>query len=193
MKTTLLLSILLMLSVSVQAQSNDSLVVLFWQSPSGVRPAIAGAGYDGNRFDSDGDGIAEIVSVEPDENGVPIKMYITSMHGDSVKYVVDLEELRTQIFTDGFESGDVAALRFVGFLHWRPYDGSSPVDPILFSANDGLVVHDPLGFNIGMPPSLYKFFSVTDFDDDGWPEIVVANKEEKRVQVFGSKLAPANQ
>lgn len=140
MKRLFVLLLLVPLAGSVQAQKNDSLIVLFLTDP-GVRPA--------------------------------------------------------KIFTDGFESGDVTRWDANGddrvdLILQRDDDEGNLLDlrvmdtltsEVLWEVND---VASTLGFNIGMPPTLWGF---ADPSGTGNPVAVFYNEVEVRGYTLANELA----
>lgn len=193
MKTTLLLCLLLLSPLAAHSQTNDSLVVLFFQFQTGERPAFDQVELGPDRFDANGDGIAELIELELNDNDLPLKMNVNSVLLDCTLYIVDLEHVRSDLLDKGFGQAALANLRFERFLPWYPPGTDAPINPVLFSANGGIAIYDPLTkFNIGMPPSVFKLSAVTNLTESGWPKLIVDNNVLKTVEIYASSFDPDN-
>ena len=196
-----------------QAQVNDSLIVLYWQSDPGDRPGFVDDlnGLGKNRFDANGDGIPEAISVDTNENGVPETMYVTSLvtngelglrEGDVI-YEFQLSALRQQLLDAGAPESAVRNLRFLRFIRWQEPTEQVPIYPLVFGGVDdegtgapniwvcypALISAAPNNMVV-FNPLAYGFLAFEDFDGDGWPEAVVADNESNSVMMFSSTFAP---
>ena len=180
-----------------KAQSNDSLVVFFWQSTPGDRPGFLDdlEGFGRNRLDANGDGVAEIVSVETNENGQPGTMYVTTLvsptgerlqEGDVI-YELSLTGLRALMISGGLSDQDIAGLRFMRFVQLQ----GGTVYPMLFRVGNSAVFYFPEEDRIvTLRPPEAKLLALQDFDGDNWPEIVVGVFTANQIKIFTSAFAP---
>ena len=186
----LLLGFLFIPASLVQGQSIiDSLFVQLWTSEPDSRAGFDVEEMGLSRFDATGDGVADFITVEDNDNGVPVTMRVTNLKEDEVVMVIDLRAIRAELEAQGLTNGEIGTLRFLSFFRGSPVGLAWAV----FEANDSPVVF----IYDAASPKLFcylekEFASIADMNSDGYPEMIVRDNALRQVQVWASGFAPGN-
>lgn len=175
MKYSLLAALLCLLFVpETHAQAfADSFFVEVWKSPAGEKAAFERTEFSVNRLDATGDGISELITVEDNQNGLPILMRVRDLAASTEVMTIDLRLVRERLLEDGFSSDQLRELSFLSFYKWS----KDELGWVVFEANDEPVfvrydAESPTVF--GMPGT--SIASIYDYDADGFEEIMVATQ-----------------
>ncbi len=170
---------------------NDSLYYVIHRTAPGVGAwDMTGNGGGGGRFDATGDGVAELITLDKNQNGFPITMHVIDVKTQMEVMTVDIIQIRTALLADGFVEDDVAALRFKGFL--KVISGNGQVDKAaFFMAKGAPIIYDPTNGNVlSLPPSGWRVLGLMDMDGDGWIDIILGDKDNRLIEVHGSRFSP---
>ncbi len=185
--------------VPANAQANDSLVVYFWQSIPGQKPGFLDdlTGFDKATQDANGDGVADVISVDTDEQGKPEAMNVLSFviaNGgglgllDSLWRFNDLDKFRETLTSEGISQQDANDLSFLGFVNM---DEPSPVYPLLFQAGESHAIYFPrVDGVVAFQEAENKLIAADDFDGDKWIDLLSVNPIMKVVKISISSFAP---
>lgn len=175
MKYLLLSAALCLLLVpDVQAQAfADSFFVEVWKSPAGEKFALELKEFSRNPLDATGDGISELITVEDNQNGLPILMRVRDLTTSTEIMTIDLRLVREKLASFDFSEEDLRALRFFSFypgeedaLGWVIFEGNDNPAFLIYDPNNPLI--------LGMPDVIVS--SIYDYNGDGFQDISVNTK-----------------
>ncbi len=177
MKTTLLLFLTLLLCAPAQAQSNDSLVVLFLSAP-GTRLPVGLVLGDGNaaRWDASGDGQPDLILTREDDAGDLRDILI--VNPASLDTLWRVQDVPTTL---GFNTGK--GLELWGFVDVNGDDQREAI----FTTDTEVRAYNPdsneLAYMLGLNQSA-RFLGAVDLTGDGYEELVVYLSDTRQVQVW---------
>ena len=164
----LLLALFFCTQANAQPGGKDSLVVLYESQP-GVRSL----GFRGewslelHRFDANGDGVNDFITVEEDEQGAPVAI---------VAFDVTTREPIARVHVP-----EEFPVLFRGFSSFIPSDF-----PVAVFGNQGVVLVDPAtDEHVFTLDPTHRLVGVADMNDDGLANLIIRNEQTQTVQVWG--------
>ncbi len=167
-KTALFFFFGLLCCAQAVAQSHDDLAVIFESQPR-VRPL----GFRGewslelHRFDANGDGVDDLITVEEDEQGNPVAIVAFDvMTGEQIVSVHVPEEF---------------PVLFRGFGVFVPSDF-----PVAVFGDVGVVLVDPAtNEHVFTLDPTNRLAGVADMNNDGLANLIIRNEQTQTVEVWG--------